>query len=146
VGIFIGTYHRSLDGKNRLLLPSRLFPGGRPEKLYLGRGFECAASIYDEEGFQALLTRLKELDYRRADDRAFLTLAAGSLAPLDIDAQGRVLIPSDLKEAYGLGDKVVVVGVLDHLDLFAEDAYKDYVEKEGERYQEIAETLAGRNL
>lgn len=144
MGNFFGTYERALDTKNRLLLPSKLM-GQMPLRLYLLRGFEGAISLYEEDAFESYVDKLKGFSSFDQNARVFLRLALGSVVPLELDKQGRITLPTEIKNRYKIGNEVVILGLLDHLEIFDKEAYAEYLSKEEGRFEEIAALLEGGN-
>lgn len=141
MGKFFGTYERNLDAKNRLLLPSKMM-GEMPLRLYLLRGFEGSLSLYPEEAFNAYIEELQKLSYLDSKARSYVRLAAGSVVPLDVDSHNRITIPAEIKARYKLGEEIVILGALDHMEIFDKVAYTKYLSEEENRYEEIADSLA----
>ncbi len=141
VGKYFGTYIRNLDSKNRLLLPSKLM-GEMPSRLYLLRGFEGAISLYSEDSFQKFLSKLESLSYFDSNARSFTRLAASSVVPLDVDGHDRITLPMEIKNRYGIEQEVVIIGALDHIEVFNKKAYEEYLAKEEARFEEIADVLS----
>lgn len=140
MGKFFGTYNRTLDAKNRLLLPSKLMKD-MPSDLYLLRGFEGTISLYLEETFQNYIAKLEKLSYFDPKARSFLRLALGSVIDLEVDSHSRITIPTEVKNRYHLSNEIVILGVLDHIELFDKAAYEDYLNKENDQFEEIALAL-----
>lgn len=140
MGKFFGTYNRTLDAKNRLLLPSKLMKDV-PSHLYLLRGFEGTVSLYLEETFQNYIAKLEKLSYFDPKARSFLRLALGSVIDLEVDSHSRITIPTEVKNRYHLSNEIVILGVLDHIELFDKAAYEDYLNKESDQFEEIALAL-----
>lgn len=145
MGKFFGTYERSLDTKNRLLLPSKLF-GEFPKRLYMVRSFEGAIALYPEDSFQGFLSHLESLDLMDPTARAYRRLASASILPLDIDSHGRIAFPTSVRALYSLGEEVTLIGMIDHLELFDKAAYDAYLASESGRYEEIAKDLAAQRI
>ncbi len=141
MGKFFGTYERTLDAKNRLLLPSKLM-GEMPSRLYMLKGFEGAIALYTEESFSAFMAKLEGVSYFDSKARNFIRLAAGSVIPLDVDSHSRINIPTDIKKRYGINEEVVVLGALDHLEIFDRAKYESYLKSQSGTYEEIADSLA----
>lgn len=138
--LFFGTYSRSLDPKGRLLLPRELgiAPG---TTLYVMKGFEGCLSIYQEEEFQKMIEKLSSLSYEDPNSRAYIRLASASMNKLSLDKVGRVLLGKDLLFDYSIGKDVILIGVLDHLELWDATSYAKYLLANASSY----ETLAGRS-
>jgi division/cell wall cluster transcriptional repressor MraZ len=64
--------------------------------------------------------------------KALTRLLASRAADCEIDVQGRILLPSALRLAAGLGRDAVVVGVLNRFEVWSPDSWDAFVrESEG---------------
>jgi MraZ protein len=123
---FRGTFDYSLDAKNRLTVPAR-FRAALAEGVVLAKGLErCVAlwtpKAYDEYA-QASLAGFHPLSPQAQKLKRFF--AANSL-DTDLDAAGRVMIPSFLLEHAGLAKEVVVTGAGDALEIWDRATWADY--------------------
>lgn len=118
-GIFTGTYAHSLDAKNRVIIPANY-----REKL--GTGFTItinssidALVIYPARKWETVYEQL--ISVRDTDDMGMdykRYLVANAQTDMEMDAQGRVLIPQNLRDAVGLSKEVTFVGMLDYAELW----------------------------
>lgn len=118
-GMFTGTYAHSLDAKGRVIIPASY-----REKL--GSGFTItinssidALVIYPAKKWEAVyeqLSAVRDTDEKGMDYKRYLV--ANAQTDIDMDAQGRVLIPAHLREAVGLSKEVTFVGMLDYAELW----------------------------
>ena len=70
-----------------------------------------------------------------SDNRSFSRFMFGQAVILDVDTNGRILIPENLKNRSGLSSKVVVIGVQNRAEIWNEKAWNDYkkvVEKQAD--------------
>jgi len=141
VGKFFGTYERLLDSKGRLQIPSKLVKEAF-KKIYVLRGFEGCLSLYLEEDFFALMESLSSLSYKDTKARTYVRLATSSVSELEVDAHGRLCLGSELLKRYRISNSVVLIGVLDHVELWDKSTYENYLKEHEETYEEIASYLA----
>ena len=121
--MFVGNHEHTLDGKGRLVLPSRFRPK-LPEGGYLSPSGEGLA-LYPAAAFEAMVARLTErVRAGDVDPDALLGLAANA-DEVRPDAQGRILLPPRLRELAGLSGEVVVVGAFDHIQIWATDRWRN---------------------
>lgn len=143
MGKFFGTYKRNLDAKKRLLLPSKAF-SSIPEKVYLTKGFEGSISLYLEEEFESLLSSLQEMSFMDKEARAYIRLASSSAREVEVDSHGRILLDKDLVSDNHLGDSLVLIGVIDHMEIWDEEAYKTYLEGNESKFEDIAQSIISK--
>lgn len=140
--LLTGTFHRSLDEKNRLAIPKRLRDAmGHPEKstAYLAPGTDGSLSLYGEEDFAKLADQLNGSSPNGSDVRAFSRLFYAQAERLEIDRQGRMRVSPELAALASLSKEVVLVGVRDHLEIWDRDAWQSYFSHKQLHYDEIAE-------
>lgn len=138
MGKFFGTYSRTLDEKKRLQIPSKLVKE-MPRSFYVLRGFEGCLSIYEEAEFNALMAKLEGLSYLSETARNYVRLSSASVEELDVDSHGRITLPKELGDTYKIGNDVVLIGVLDHFELWDHDAYVAYLKEKSPLYESLAE-------
>ena len=138
--MFIGQYQYNIDEKGRLVIPSKM----REElglKAYILKGFDGALSIFKEEDFINLTNELKNLPFNKKNSRAYLRIQLASACELDIDRQGRALLPTQLLNKYQIGKEVIVIGALDHIEVWNKKDYEAYEKSADSSFENIAEEL-----
>ena len=141
--MFFGSYTHNLDDKGRLVIPSKM----RDElgsKAYILKGFDGALSIYKESDFQNLVIELKNLPFNKKNSRAYLRIQLASACELDIDRQGRALLPTQLLNKYQIGKEVIVIGALDHIEVWNRTDYEEYEKSADSSFETIAEELSDK--
>lgn len=121
--MFTGTYERSLDGKGRLVLPPKhraKLPGGG----YLTPHAGCLA-LFPADVFEEMLSHMREQVRQGELERAALVGAATSAEEVELDAQGRIVLPPRLRTFASLETEVVVTGVYDHIEIWGASSWND---------------------
>lgn len=138
--MFFGSYAHTLDNKGRLVIPSKMRneAGGR---LYVLKGYEGSLAIYKEEDFQRLTLALENLPYNQRDSRDVQRIALASVTELEVDAQGRIQLPSRLLTDYKISRSVVVIGVINHFEIWDASAWEKYLQQNEKEYEAKAEKL-----
>ena len=137
--MFYGSFIHTLDDKGRLVIPRKM----RDElgnKAYILKGYDGALSIYKESDFEKLIAKINSLPFNKKNTRAFLRTQLASVCELDIDRLGRVLLPVQLLNKYQIGKEVIVIGALDHIEVWNKVDYEKY-EQQSASFEEIAEEL-----
>ena len=140
---FSGEYHHSLDSKGRLIIPSRFrdLLGG---KFMIGKGLDECLVIYDMDDWEAFSEKLKALPYNSAKNRALVRYFQSGTMEVEIDRQGRILLPQQLRDKAGIKKDVVFVGNGSRAELWSEEAYSGYTQEfTEESISGIAEELLG---
>ena len=144
--VLTGTFSRAVDEKLRVAIPKRLrgtLDCGPGEALYVAPGTDGSLGIYTEESFSRLAERLAGASPTQSHVRAFTRLFYGRALRVQLDRQGRIRIPPELGRLAGLGRDAVMLGVQDHLELWALDRWEEYLAQKQSHYDEIAEASFG---
>lgn len=138
--MFFGSYSHTLDNKGRLMIPAKMRneAGGR---LYVLKGYEGSLSVYREADFQSLTNALENLSYNQRDTRDVQRITLASVVELEVDAQGRIQLPSKLLSDYKISRSVVVVGVINHFEIWDATAWENYLKQNEKDYEAKAEKL-----
>jgi len=112
-----GEYRHKVDAQGRLAIPSR-FRISFQDGMVASRGIDQCVDIYTESNWAVLektLTSTPKFGQKYRRTRRLIMSGAFSL---ETDKQGRVLLPSSLREHADLDEDVTVVGVGNHLEVW----------------------------
>jgi len=143
--MFTGEYHHTLDGKGRVIIPSRLREG-LGDRFVITRGLDHCLFVYPNSEWVRLEQKLKELPFTKKDSRAFMRLFFSGAMEVEADKQGRVLIPQNLREYAGIEKDVMFIGVSNRVELWSKEAWEEYFNSADENYEELAEKLEDIDL
>ena len=140
-GIFVGTYRHSLDSKKRITIPSDWRElVGVPERLFILPGIkEHCLCAYPAREMTHRMEKFRKLSIADKKGRQ-LARALGSRSDwAPWDGQGRIRIKDELLQYAGLDRQTVLVGSIDHLELWSPDRWD---ETEGEVTESTIEEAA----
>ena len=123
--MFIGEYQHALDIKNRMIVPAKL----REElgnKFVVTKGLDGCLYAYPLTEWIKLEEKLKTLPLTNKDARAFVRFFFAGACEVEIDKQGRGLIPQNLKEYAGIEKDIVSIGVLTRVEIWSKDKWNNY--------------------
>lgn len=115
--MFWGEFSHHLDDKGRLIIPARF----RPHLLHgaiLTRGLDRNLVIYPADAWQVVSERLNQMPITHPTARALRRLLFSGAVELSPDRQGRMLIPSYLRDYASLQDEVLIAGMETFLELW----------------------------
>lgn len=138
--MFIGEYQHSIDPKKRLALPSK-FRKELGIKAVVTRGLDKCLFVYPVKTWKELAEKLGTLPMGESATRSFVRLMLAGAVDVDIDSQGRILLPEYLKDYAGLNRSVTVAGLFNRLEIWDEEKWKVYRNKAEENSDEVAEQL-----
>ncbi len=139
--MFIGEYSHSIDQKGRLAIPAK-FRKALAEGAVVTRGIDKCLFIYSKAEWQKLAEKLTSLPLSQANSRAFARLMLAGAVDVDIDSQGRVLIPDYLRKYAGFKKRTVVAGLYNRLEVWDSDTWQTYKERTEKESGDIAEKLS----
>jgi len=143
--MFTGEYHHTLDGKGRVIVPSRLREG-LGDSFVITRGLDHCLFVYPNSEWVRLEQKMKQLPFTKRDSRAFMRLFFSGAMEVEADKQGRILIPQNLREYAGIEKEVMFIGVSNRVEIWSETAWKEYFDEADENYEDLAEKLVDFDL
>lgn len=139
--MFIGEHQHSLDEKGRLIIPSK-FRDDLGYEFVMTKGLDNCLFVYPKKEWQILEEKLKNLPLTNKDARAFIRFFFAGASECILDKQGRVLIPSNLREHSRLEKDAVVIGVSTRLEVWSKTEWDNYNNDDNLSYDSIAEKMA----
>ena len=138
---FTGEYEHRLDDRGRLAIPAAYRPffehGG-----FLLPGPDGQIELYTPDGYQAEKQVRAVGDKRRPSARRLARSFFGRVRRVEIDRQGRILIPPAMREERALDGVTVVVGMGDYLEIWSADMWRAEQAAIDEGYADLLEDLA----
>ena len=129
-----------MDIKGRLAIPAK-FRKDLDDGAIITKGIEKCLVIFTKKGWDSFAEKIKNLPTAKSDARAFNRSFFSGAAEVEVDVQGRILIPDGLRQFSGLNKKAVVVGLYDRIEIWDEMIWNDYRVKTEKNAVEIAEQL-----
>jgi MraZ protein len=139
--MFLGRFSHSLDAKGRLAIPAK-FRGELADGLVVTRGIDRCLSVYPLAAWQTLAERVSALSISDPDARQFRRMVFAEAVDEALDAQGRILVPPELRRYAEIDREAVVVGMNTYLEIWNPSRWEGLsalVEDEG---SSIAQRLA----
>ncbi|OGD30826.1 cell division/cell wall cluster transcriptional repressor MraZ [Candidatus Azambacteria bacterium RIFCSPHIGHO2_01_FULL_44_55] len=140
--MLLGEYRHNLDSKNRLTIPAKLRME-LGEKPILTRGLDNCLFIYPRRDWELFVEKLSQLPLSQKTARNFSRFMLSGASEAEIDEMGRILVPDFLRK-YGRFEKtIVVVGVQNRVEIWAEKEWGKYMTEIEKSSGDIAENLSG---
>ena len=143
--MFLGEYLHSIDAKGRLAVPHK-FRSSLEAGAIITRGLEGSLFLFTLEEWTKLADKITSLPLAQANARAFQRLMLAGAMDLTIDNQGRILIPEYLRIFASIKKEVIFAGLYNRIELWSEDAWRNYVKKTEASSEEIAERLGSLGI
>ena len=137
---FIGEYQHHLDEKGRMAIPAKFRPR-LGKGAVVTRGLDRCLFLFPKTEWQDLAKKLITLPLTSANSRAFVRLMLAGASAVDIDSQGRILIPEYLRCYANLTKQAIVTGLYSRVEIWDEMAWKRYKARTEANSEQIAERL-----
>lgn len=138
--MFIGEYKHTIDPKKRVALPSK-FRSELGNRVVITRGLDTCLFVYPVKVWEGLASKLGSLPVGESGTRSFLRVMLAGATDVELDSQGRVLIPDYLKTDGGLKKNVTIVGLIDRLEIWDSTNWQKYKTLAEKNTSKIAEEL-----
>ena len=138
--MLIGEYKHTLDTKKRLSMPSKW----RKElgtELVVTRGLDNCLFVYPQTQWQQITQKIGQLPLGQADTRGFNRFFLSGAVEVEVDSVGRILVPDFLKDFASLESKVVLAGIYDRVEIWAENKWEEYKRRIEGQADALAEKL-----
>lgn len=125
--MFLGEYEHTIDAKGRMAVPAK-FRGQLDRGAVISKGMGRCLSVYTESRWEEKSAALVE---GKSDEelRDFERRIYPSAGEVELDGQGRLVIPAKLRDYAGLGSEVTVVGVRDHIEIWDRKTWQEYQQR-----------------
>ena len=143
--MFTGEYRHSVDAKGRLAVPSK-FRAQLDTGAYVSRWMDACLAIWPRAEWDSLAGRVAALPtVENAGARLFSRFLFANAVEVVWDAQGRFVLPSYLREALKLESEAVIVGSLNHAEIWTPSGWDDY-RKALEKPADLAKAVSGLGI
>ena len=139
--MFIGEYSHNLDDKGRLAVPAK-FRTKLSKGAVVTRGLDNCLFLYTKSEWEKLAEKLAALPISQANSRAFSRLMLAGAMDVEIDKQGRIILPEYLRNFAGLKKAAVIAGLYNRLEIWDEEKWRIYKGQTEAESGTIAERMA----
>ncbi len=141
--MFMGEYNHSIDAKGRVSVPAK-FRESLGDTFVVSQGLDGCLFVFPMEEWKRFEEKLKTLPMSDKQARKFVRFFLAGAAEVEADKQGRVLLPSVLREFAGLEKEVVMVGVGARAEIWDKTRWIENTSYED--MDEIAEHMSGLGI
>lgn len=138
--MFIGEYQHSIDSKGRLAVPTK-FRVRLSKGAVVTRGLDQSLFLYPMPEWQQLAERLSKLSIAQANTRAFARLMLAGAMDVQVDRQGRIILPEYLRTYAKIGKQVILAGLYNRIEIWDKAAWQRYTSATEKKSGDIAEQL-----
>ncbi|SHJ63029.1 MraZ protein [Anaerobranca californiensis DSM 14826] len=140
ITVFLGEYQHSIDDKGRVIIPAK-FRDSLGRKFIVTRGLDNCLFVYPENEWAIMEEKLKKLPLTKGDARAFVRFLFSGATECELDKQGRILIPQNLREFAQINKDCVIIGVSNRVEIWSKENWEKYSLDAEQSFDEIAEKI-----
>ena len=122
--MFLGQFDHTIDAKGRMAVPAG-FRGQLEKGAVISKGMGTCLSVYTMQRWEEKSAELVE-GKTSEDLRGFERRIYPSASEVELDGQGRLVIPGRLRAYAGLDNEVTVAGVRDHIEIWDRGTWQEY--------------------
>ena len=122
--MFMSQYNHTVDTKGRLIIPSK-FREILGDEFVVTKGMDGCLFVYANDDWKVFEQKLTSLPITNKDARKFARFFLAGAAPVEVDKQGRILLPAHLREFAELDKDVVLVGVGSRIEIWTKDKWEE---------------------
>ena len=141
--MFMSEYNHSIDAKGRVIVPVK-FREALGDEFVVTQGLDGCLFVFPNSEWKNFEEKLKSLPMSNKDARKFVRFFLAGAALVEIDKQGRILIPPVLRQFAALEKDVVVVGVGSRVEIWDKNRWDDSTTFEN--MDEIADHMSDLGL
>jgi MraZ protein len=144
---FSGEYECKIDAKGRIVLPAKLkakLPEVNTTELIIKRGFEPCLVIYPQLEWMKVFNKVSGLSEFNQEYRTFQRSFLRGATEVDMDSNGRILLPKTMTKFAEIEEEVIVVGAGNRIEIWNPTKYDAYLIKDENEFSALAQKfLAG---
>ena len=145
----IGTYECKADAKGRLMVPSALKKQLAPmlqDGFVLKRSvFQPCLELYPMKEWDVLMEKINGLNRFKKKNNDFIRRFQAGVKMVEVDANGRLLIPKDLVGFAGINKEIVLSSAVNIIEIWDKDKYENTIDETSDDFAELAEEVMGND-
>ncbi len=139
--MLLGEYRHNLDVKGRVSVPSK-FRDDLGQSFVITKGLDSCLFVYSKNEWQIFEEKLNTLPITNQEARAFKRFFFSGATECEVDKQGRVNIPQNLREYANLQKDVVIVGLSNRAEIWNNENWDKYNETDSLDLSEIESQMS----
>ncbi len=127
--VFYGEYNVSITAGGRIALPKKIRELLHKKEVVITRGFGNCLAGYDKEDWEKRAESLLDVSLLEKEQLDKRRMLFSSTVYIDLDEQGRIVLPKQLQDVAALSKSVTIAGVGDHFEIWSQERWEGYVEE-----------------
>jgi MraZ protein len=137
--LLTGEYQHVIDEKNRVLISNKLRNqidvDEHGSNFYLVLGTNGILCLYPEKCFEQIVLAVAPQTSAPDEAVAFERMSFALASKVELDGQGRLLLNENLRKRAGLKNRITLVGVRDHIEIWNNESWEQYLADHMNQYQ-----------
>ena len=121
--MYMGEYNHSIDTKGRMIIPSK-FRETLGDEFVVTKGLDGCLFVFDQTEWSAFEEKLKSLPITNKEARQFVRFFLAGAAAMEVDKQGRILLPGVLREFADITKDVTLIGVGSRIEIWSKERWE----------------------
>ncbi|WP_417556793.1 division/cell wall cluster transcriptional repressor MraZ [Mesoflavibacter zeaxanthinifaciens] len=146
---FIGTYECKVDAKGRLMLPAALkkqMDGVLQNGFVIKRAvFQECLELYPMTEWDALMQKINKLNRFKKKNNDFIRRFTAGVKMVEVDANGRLLIPKDLVVFASISKDIVMSSAVNIIEIWDKTKYEKAIDDATVDFADLAEEVMGQD-
>ncbi|TAH24940.1 MAG: division/cell wall cluster transcriptional repressor MraZ [Cytophagales bacterium] len=145
---FSSEYECKIDAKGRMVLPSKVksnLPNAGGNNIVVTRGFEVCLVVYPIVEWNKVFSKVAGLNEFNEEYRNFQRNFFRGNTELELDSNGRFLLPKSLLKYAQIDKDVILVGMGNRLEIWNPDLYEQFLVKDQQQFSKLAEKYLGES-
>ncbi|MFH4967674.1 division/cell wall cluster transcriptional repressor MraZ [Gaetbulibacter sp. M240] len=147
--LLTGTYECKVDAKGRLMMPVALKKQLSPilqDGFVLRRSvFQKCLELYPMGEWQVLMKKMNKLNRFKKKNNDFIRRFTAGVKMIEVDVNGRLLIPKDLTVFANISKNIVVASAINIIEIWDKDLYEQAIDDAAMDFADLAEEVMGQD-
>ena len=142
----IGEYDCNVDAKGRFLMPANLrkqLPEDQQSEFVLNKGLGNCLVLYPLSVWEKELAKIQARNQYVKKNRDFTRWFMQGASPVNLDGNGRILVPKRLIGHANLQKEIVLASQIDKIEIWDKEAYENWMEGSDTDFEKLAEEVMG---
>lgn len=143
--MLLGEYRHNVDAKGRVSVPSK-FRGDLGQSFVVTKGLDNCLYLYSKDEWKKFEDKLKNLPITSQEARSFVRFFFAGASECEVDKQGRINIPQNLREYARIQKDVVIVGVSTRAEIWNSENWDKYTSSDSLDVSKIASQMSNLGI
>ena len=139
--MFMGEFTCKIDEKGRFMLPAKFREILQEDEFVITRGLDNSIDLFPSNEWVNIENELRKLKRTDSKHRAYQRFVLSAATKLTVDKQGRVNLLNSLVEHAKINKNIIVTGMVDKIEIWSEEVWKEYINKTESSIEEIVEEI-----